>query len=196
VKKLLLISTSCLLLVISTAAFAQMDASFGVSTVSAPSSSNPSAGYTPQTVGGGAFVGFQGIFHVKPQFGIGGEINWRASRNLYLGYQPFRPLFWDFNGVWMPRFGKDAQGELMAGIGAESARFYGYTTCSYFSGCTNYASTNHFMGDVGAGIRFYVHGNLFVRPEARLYLIHNNYEFSSAVAGRYGVSIGYTFGER
>ena len=32
------------------------------------------------------------------------------------------------------------------------------------------------MGDVGGGIRFYPYGNFFVRPEVRLYLIHNNVE--------------------
>ncbi len=39
------------------------------------------------------------------------------------------------------------------------------------------------MGDLGAGLRLYVKGGIFVRPELR----H---------AERLGVSLGYTFGER
>jgi hypothetical protein len=196
-RKLTLIATLFVLFGLCNAAFGQqVDAAFDVGTVSAPSSSNPSAGYAAQTIGGGTFLGFSGDFLLKKQFGVGGEINWRASQNLYQGYQPFRPIFWDFNGIWMQRLGKSATAELMAGIGVETVRFYNnYYTCNFIS-CTNYSSNNHFMGDIGGGIRFYVHGNFFVRPEARFYLVHNNNEFSSGYAARYGVGLGYTFGER
>ena len=33
-----------------------------------------------------------------------------------------------------------------------------------------------------------------MRPEVRLYLINNNFEFSSSHLVRYGFSIGYAFG--
>jgi hypothetical protein len=83
--------------------------------------------------------------------------------------------------------------EIVGGIGAESLRFYQpYFNCNFVT-CTNYVSSNHFLGDFGGGLKFYVHGGFFVRPEARLYFIHNNAEFSSGKAVRYGVSIGYTF---
>ena len=36
-------------------------------------------------------------------------------------------------------------------------------------------------------------GGFFVRPEARLYLVNNNVDFSSPRVTRYGLSIGYTF---
>ena len=55
-------------------------------------------------------------------------------------------------------------------------------------------SNHFFMGDVGGGIRIYAYRNFFVRPEIRLYLVHNNVEFSSSHPARYGVFIGYTFG--
>ena len=45
----------------------------------------------------------------------------------------------------------------------------------------------------GAGIKFYPKGGFFVRPEARLYLVNNNTDFSAARVTRYGLSIGYTF---
>ena len=35
-----------------------------------------------------------------------------------------------------------------------------------------------------------------LRDEVRLYLIHNNVEFSSGYATRYGISLGYSFGGR
>lgn len=130
-------------------------------------------------------------------FGVNGEIAWRAGQNTYsyLGEdQPFRPLFYDFNGVYVSKLAKRVSVELMAGIGAESVRFYQeYTSCSYY-GCSNYASESHFMGHFGGGVRFYVWNNLFVRPEAHLYLIHNNNEFSGPWAARFGASIGYSFG--
>ncbi len=53
------------------------------------------------------------------------------------------------------------------------------------------------MGHFGAGIKMYPFAhNFFVRPEAHLYLVHDNQEFSSARAVRYGLSVGYTFGGR
>ena len=50
------------------------------------------------------------------------------------------------------------------------------------------------MGAFGGGVRVYVTDHIFIRPEVRLYLIHNNFQFSSGHATRAGVSIGYSFG--
>jgi len=52
------------------------------------------------------------------------------------------------------------------------------------------------MGHFGVGLKLYPTRNFFVRPEAHLYLVNDNQEFSSARAVRYGISIGYTFGRR
>ena len=178
------------------AAAQQFDVAFGLGGVSSTSAANASGNYFPQDVGGGTFLGFSGDYLFRRQLGIEGEISWRASQNLYAGYQPFRPIFWDFNGIWAPAVGSRFSPELLAGIGAETVRFYQpYFICSGF-GCTNYTSQSQFMGDFGGGIRFYVTHSIFVRPEARLYLIHDNYLFSSGYATRYGVSIGYSFGRR
>jgi hypothetical protein len=49
------------------------------------------------------------------------------------------------------------------------------------------------MEHFGGGLRLSAFHALFVRPEAHLYLVNNNVEFSSGHAVRYGVSIGYTF---
>lgn len=195
----ILLALSCLFALVTVSAQAQQfDMTFGASTVIAPSSSSATGNFTPQTIGGGTYLGFSGDYLFWHNIGLNGEINWRASQNLYGGNQPFRPLFIDFNGMWVPHVSERIQPEFKAGLGVASVRFYTPTfTCDLFSGsCTNYDTRNHFMGDFGAAVRLYVHGHVFVRPEAQLYLIHNNVEFSSGHAERVGVSIGYTFGSQ
>jgi hypothetical protein len=171
----------------------QMDFAFGMSTVTAPSGAEASGDHFPQSMTGGAYPSFSGGFLIRHGFGVNGEVTWRASRNLYAGVAPIRPVLFDFNAVYAPRIGRVSP-ELMAGIGAESIRFYqNFISCG-FSGCTNYTSSNHFLGHFGGGVRLYLTNSVFLRPEAHLYLINNNNEFSSARATRFGVSIGYSFG--
>jgi len=108
--------------------------------------------------------------------------------------QPFRSTFWDFNGIYERDFAKRIGVRALGGIGKESARFYQpYVQCSFVS-CTHDTSIRYFMGDFGGGIRLYVMNHLFVRPEACVCLIHDNFEFSSGHAERFSVSIGYTLG--
>ena len=191
-KKLAVIAALCTLFLIHQPAQAQVEAAFGLGTLTAPSASSASGDYSPVSLGGGLYPSFSANFFVRHNFGVGGELAWRAKQNLYAGYQPYRPLFSDFNAVWAPHLGKGATAEVMGGLGVESLHFYGYTSCG-FSGCTNFVSSNHFMGHVGAGLRYNVWGHMFVRPEAHLYMIRNNVEFSSPFATRFGVSIGYSF---
>lgn len=178
----------------------QVDAAFGVGGVKSTSAANAdfANGYSPQSVGGGTFLGFSGDFLFPKHYGIEGEVFWRAHQNVYnpviSGGQPFRPLFWDFNGIYERNFAKRVGVELLAGIGEESNRFYQpFVTCG-FTSCTNYTSVGHFMGDFGGGLRLYATPHFFIRPEARVYLVRNNFEFSSGHAERFSVSLGYTFG--
>ena len=63
----------------------------------------------------------------------------------------------------------------MGGIGWQTTRFYGYTptsNCVYFGAC--YQSSKHFLVDLGAGVRYYFWGHVFVRPEVRYYKVFNN----------------------
>ena len=193
-RNLSFIAVLGLLFGIQTNAFAQQfDAAFGVGGVTAPSGTVTQGGSTTISQRGGAYPAFSADVLLKHNFGVGGELAWRASQNLYGGFQPYRPLFYDFNGIYAPKVGKHLQPEVMAGIGWESLRFYTPTFQCNFVSCTDYVSSNHFMGHFGAGIRYYVWGHLFIRPEAHLYLIHNNVEFPSSQAARFGMSIGYTF---
>ena len=171
----------------------QFDVAFGVGTLTAPSASSATGSHAPVSLTSGAYPVFSSDLLLKRQFGVSGELAWRASQNLYGGFQPYRPLFYDFNGIYTPKLGKHAAAELSAGIGWESLRFYqGFTSCGAIS-CTDFVSSNHFMGHFGAGLRYYFRGHFFVRPEADVYVINNNQEFSSPRATRFGVSLGYTF---
>lgn len=171
----------------------QIDAAFGLGGLTAPSAT-VSNGLLFPSERGGAYPVFSADFLLRHRIGVEGEMAWRASQNNYGGNQPYRPIFWAFNGIWAPKLSKYFTAEVVAGIGGEDIRFYGITNCTYFAGCTNYSSSNHFMGDFGGGLRAYLWHGVFIRPEARVYLINNNAEFSSNHAARYGVSLGYSFG--
>ena len=91
----------------------QLDLGFGLGTVTAPSTNVGStfAGST-QSLSGGGYPMLNGDYLFRRNFGVGGEIAWRASRNLYLGFQPYRPVFFDFNGVYAPQLSKFISPEL------------------------------------------------------------------------------------
>lgn len=195
-RKIVLGAVMCVFLMETTSFGQQLDAAFGVGTVSELSSSSTTSFpglNSPVSLNGGAYLNFSGDYmFYRGIFGVGGELGWRASRLDFQGI-PYRPIFYDFNGIFAPKLAKSVTAELMAGIGGEDVRFYNPAGgCGI--GCTNFVSTNHFLGHLGAGLRFYVHGNFFIRPEAHLYLVHNNDEFTSGSPARYGVSIGYSFG--
>jgi hypothetical protein len=169
------------------------DLALGFGTLISTSSSSATGSYAPQSVGGGLYPTFSVDFLLRHHLGVSGEISWRLKQNLYEGYEPFRPIFYDINGIYSRRISKSLGVEAMAGIGAESARFYsGSYSCNFIT-CTDYTSSNHFLEHVGVGVKIYVHGNFFIRPEAHLYQIQTNTIFSSGRAERVGASIGYTF---
>lgn len=171
----------------------QLDAAFGLSGLIGTPSSDASGDHFPQTVGGGVFPTITGDVLLAHHFGIGGEVFWRATQNVSQGFLPFRPIFYDFNAVFAPPVGKHAAIQVEGGIGGESVRFYQpFVTCSFFS-CTNFTSSNHFLGHLGAGVKLYTVHHIFIRPEVGFYFINNNVEFSGPHATRIGASIGYTF---
>jgi hypothetical protein len=198
-RRLIAVAITCWICSFAALARAQqIDVAFAGGSLNSPGNSLSGGTLLPGE-GGGAFVGFNGDVLFKPflqgSIGVQAEVNWKASQTLYGGQVPYRPLFYDFNAMYGRRFSTLFGIEALAGIGGESIRFYtGNYNCDYYGNCSNYVSSNHFMGDVGGGLRFYPYGNFFVRPEVRLYLINNNEEFSSSHVVRYGVSIGYAFG--
>ena len=193
-SRLGLVAALCALGLIATVAHAQqMDFAFGVGTLTSPSASSATGNYSPVTMSGGTYLSFSGDVLIKREFGVNGEVAWRASQAVYRGIQPYRPILYDFNAIWAPRLGKHAAAEVMGGIGGVSIRFYTpFVTCNGFT-CTNYVSSQHFLVHAGGGLKFYASRSIFIRPEFHAYFINNNFEFSSGRAFREGVSIGYTF---
>jgi len=188
-KLLFFVMTFALIFLLGSPAHAQQfDLSAGVSGLTGPSSTA-----NLQTIGGGAYPTFGLDFLFFHNLGVGFNAAFRAKQNLYQGQLPFRPFFYDVDAVYAPPLGKRAQLELSAGIGAESVRFYTPSFQCSFTGCTNFVSSNHFLGQFGAAIRLYVTPKIFIRPEAHFYEVYNNVEFSGARASRFGVSIGYSF---
>ena len=193
----LAISCFVLLLMFAAPALAQqLDVAVGVSTLTAPSASEASGNHFPQSLTGGAFPTASFDALLFKNFGVQGEFAWRASRGNWMDVQPYRPFFYDFNAMYQPRLAYHTYLELLAGLGAQSTRFYQPTQVCDFYTCRNYITINHFMGHFGAGIKLYATRSFFIRPEAHLYLVNDNQEFSSGRAVRYGLSVGYTFGAR
>jgi hypothetical protein len=184
----------------------QADVMFGGGTLlsSAASSTQLATGNIAER--GGTYLNISAdVAGFKKHLGVMWETSWRASQATYIpGQINFRPILTDFNVLWQPHINKKVGLDLFGGIGISAARFY-YpfaTSCSYFSGCVNYNSTDNFMQDAGAGLRYYVWHHFFVRPEIHYYHIDNNSNvnianpggFSSDNVFRVGASIGYTIG--
>lgn len=197
-RKLAFLATTFAFFMLPNLASAQQgDAMLGFGTLVSPgaASCNLTTFTCPEK--GGLYINLGGdvIFHKR--LGLAFDAAWRASQGNYADSgQPYRPILFDFNGVYQPRLSKKVGADLMGGIGWQSTRFYGYqptSNCVYFGAC--YQSSNHFLVDLGAGIRYYAYGHFFIRPEVRYYRIFNNTsDFTSGNVIRVGASIGYTIG--
>ena len=181
----------------------QADAMLGFGTLVAPSSNSSSCvvSFTSTCVGretGGLYTTVGGDVIFKRRIGFNFEANWRTKQALDLsnGGQYYRPILFDFNGVYQPRITKKTGADLMGGIGWQTTRFYAYnnsSNCVFFGQC--YTSSNHFLVHFGGGLRYYFFGNAFIRPEAHFYHIVNNTDvFTNTNVVRVGASIGYTIG--
>jgi hypothetical protein len=177
----------------------KIDVAFGAGTTLAPGASSCSGNcQVPVSLSGGTFLGFSGDVIFWHNLGAGAEVNWRASQaNGNFAYGEginYRPLFYNFNVVYSPKLASHAYLELVAGIGAMSTHLYECDACGISGGSSLVASSEHFDGDFGGGIKFYPKGGFFIRPEARIYLINTDTNFAGSYATRVGASIGYTFG--
>lgn len=198
-KLALLTAVFSLFFFASLASAQQGDAMIGFGTVTSPGAAQCGEYTTgflcPEK--GGLYVNAGGdvIFHRR--VGLGFDASWRGSQGNFgnLG-EPYRPILFDFNGVYQPRLSKKVGADLFGGIGWQSTRFYGFSatfSCEELGAC--YTSNNHFLVDLGGGLRYYVWGHFFVRPEAHYYHILNNSDnFTSGNVLRVGASIGYTIG--
>jgi Outer membrane protein beta-barrel domain len=202
-KKFALLASACgFVLLINFAAAQQGDILIGGSTLMSSATNNDSVAFQPATEKGGTYVSVGGDFiKFKHRLGLNAEVAWRDKRANYpdIG-ETYRPFFTDVNVLFQPRLRKKLGLDIFAGIGVASNRFsipYATACGVTTSGCTFYNSSNHFMEDIGGGVRYYVWHrlpNIFVRPEVHYYHIQNNFEFRSDNVFRVGASIGYTIG--
>lgn len=177
---------------------------FGVGTAMAPSSNNLIDTFgtgnpftTPRM--GGTFGKIGADIMIKPSFGVGGEADFKFSQGAYAGLN-YRPMFWDFNGIFAPSRFKRVVPELEAGLGGVNLKFY-YSSayCDQFAGCSTsnqfIESSNHFQLHLSAGVRFYVTHHIFIRPQVDAHWVNNFYQFGSSWVPEYTGSVGWSFGE-
>jgi hypothetical protein len=197
-RKTALLAVICGVVFLASVSQAQQgDAMFGFGTTMSSGTTSCTVNSCVIPEKGGLYTNISADVIFRKRVGFGFDAAWRTSQGNYAGLGlPYRPILFDFNGVYQPRLSKKIGADLMAGIGWQSTRFYQFTNtsnCVFFNAC--YTSKNHFLVDIGGGVRYYVHGNIFVRPEAHFYHIMNNSDvFSSNNVVRVGASIGYTIG--
>lgn len=142
------------------------------------------------TVGGG--------FMVTPHYGVGAEINWRAGQGNYAGLN-FRPIFYDFNGIWQPVKTKRFVPEIQGGVGAVAVHFSeNATECDQFAGCSTVnlgsESSDHFQVHFGVAARLYATPHIFFRPAVDVHWVNNFFQFGSNWVPEYTLGVGYSFG--
>jgi len=155
---------------------------------------------TPEMTGAMGKVGADFMF--TPHFGVGGQTDFRFGQASYAGLN-YRPVFYDFNGIWMP-FGhkyKRVVPEFQAGLGGVNLKFYlPQSFCDSFAGCSSsntfVESSNHLQVHMSAGVRIYATSHLFIRPQVDARYVNNFFQFGSNWVPEYGAAVGWTFGER
>lgn len=182
--------------------FAGLSAYFGLGTAMDSSNGQAVDTYgngtlydTPKMAGIFESIGADWIF--GPHWGIGFRTSFRSKTD-YAGLQ-YRPLFYDFNSIYEP-LGNSRRlvPEFEAGLGGLNLRFYEPSNCDAFAGCSNansyLESSNHFQVRLSAGVRAYVRGGLFFRPQVDVHWVRNFFQFGRDWVPEYSVAIGYTFG--
>jgi hypothetical protein len=129
---------------------------------------------------GGLFGVFGVDFMFSPHLGVNGEYAFRFSQADYLPAAglKYRPAFYDFNAVW-----EGSSIEWSAGINC---------TATYSAGI----NANHFQVHGAFGLKLYVHGNIFIKPQFDFHYVNNlTDQFGRNWVPQYTGSVGYTFGE-
>jgi hypothetical protein len=142
------------------------------------------------TVGGGVML--------TDHFGAGAEVNWRAGQGNFSGVN-YRPIFYDFNGIWQPVKTKRFVPEIQAGIGGVAVHFNANSTqCNSLIGCQNVSlgaeSSSHFQVHGAAAVRLYLTSRVFLRPAVDLHYVNNFFQFGHNLVPEYSMGIGYSFG--
>jgi hypothetical protein len=152
---------------------------------------------------GGVFGVFGADFMITPSLGVNGEYSFRFAQAPFLPAAGLnaRPSFYDFNAVYQPL---SVTGRVVpvleGGIGGAKLSFYANSqTCVTLGTCLNQSqalfTTNHFQLHGGVGVKLYVKGDMFIKPQVDFHWVHNlNQQYASNFVPEVTVSIGYTFG--
>ncbi len=151
---------------------------------------------TPKMTGLFATVG--GGLMLTPHWGAGAEINWRAGSGDYAGLN-YRPIFYDFNGIWQPLKTKRFVPEIQGGIGGVAVNFNeNASACNQFSGCQTInlgsESSDHFQVHFAVAARLYATPHIFFRPAVDVHWVNNFFQFGSNWVPEYTLGLGYSFG--
>jgi hypothetical protein len=151
---------------------------------------------TPKMTGLFATVG--GSFMVTPHYGVGAQYSWRTSSGNYSGVN-YRPMFYDFNGVWQPIKTKRVVPEIQAGIGGAKVSFSAnQQSCDQLIGCQTFnlgsESSSHFQVHMAAAARLYLTPRIFLRPAVDAHYVNNFFQFGSNWVPEYSLGVGYSFG--
>jgi hypothetical protein len=195
---------SCGLFIASQVSFAQsVNAYFGVGTATDGSSGasidpfgtgNPFT--TPKITG--TFLDAGATVMLTKHYGAGADINWRASQGNYAGLL-YRPVFYNFDGVWTPVSTKRFEPEVHLGLGGMHLGYsFSQTNCNEIIGCNtsteSVGNSNHFQVHGALAARLYLTDHVFVRPAIDAHFVNNNFQFGSNWVPEYSVALGYSFG--
>jgi hypothetical protein len=154
---------------------------------------------------GSAFGVFGADYMINSHLGFNGEYTFRFAQAPYLPNAGLnmRPEFYDFNVVWEPTAGSEKRivPVIEGGIGGARIALYFTQQCSITSiNCTFSQpagfNANHFQVHAAAGVKLYVKGNLFIKPQFDFRYVPNlSQQFGHSWVPEVTASVGYTFGE-
>ena len=196
-RKFALFASVCAVFLLANFARAQeLDLAVGGSKLYSTKNTNASLAYLPPPENSGTFASVSLVRTFENHFGYSAEVITSSKRQLYNGFQEYRPFIYDLNAVFARQVAKSKRMTLdfMGGAGGQTVLFYNqYSGCGFQTGCTPRVNSTHFLVHAGAGLRYTVWRSIFVRPEANYYRIFNNNDFHSGNVLRLGASAGYTF---
>jgi hypothetical protein len=151
----------------------------------------------------GGLFGELGVdFMFKKHLGVNGEYALHLSQSPYLPSDGLnmRPSFYDINALWQPFSSQRLVPFLEGGVGGAKVNLY-FNAANSTIGLTTPPSLptgmspTYFQLHAAFGMKFYVRGHLFVRPEFGLhYTPRLNHQFARNLVIEYIISAGYTFG--
>jgi hypothetical protein len=197
------LATAVVMSLFSLAAGAQarFDGYFGLGTTQVGSANFTDSFGTPVPTPSmnGVFGTFGGAVMLNPTFGVGAQVSLRFAQGDYSNFG-YRPIFYDFNGIWTPNVSKLAIPEFQAGFGGLNMRFYDpsnpYIDQNTGKVTTFAGSSNHLQLHAALGVRFYVKPHIFVRPLLDYHWVRNLAEFGSSSVPSYSIAIGFSSAAR